>query len=108
MRNWPALWRPSLRQRTKMSKCTTCSRKISNWRNRIDRHKRPVGSKASFWQTMSHELRSPLNGIIGFSELLYDGKLGPLADRPREFSGRVQASSKHLLHLVNDVLDLSK
>jgi len=57
---------------------------------------------------MSHELRSPLNGIIGFSELLYDGKLGPLADRPREFSGRVQASSKHLLHLVNDVLDLSK
>jgi signal transduction histidine kinase len=40
--------------------------------------------------------------------LLYDGKLGPLADRPREFSGRVQASSKHLLHLVNDVLDLSK
>ena len=57
---------------------------------------------------MSHELRTPLNGIIGFSELLFDGKAGPLTDRQREFLGDVLASGRHLLRLINDVLDLSK
>jgi signal transduction histidine kinase len=57
---------------------------------------------------MSHELRSPLNGIIGFSELLYDGKLGVLEARPREFVDRVHASAIHLLQLINGLLDLSK
>jgi CheY-like chemotaxis protein len=57
---------------------------------------------------MSHELRSPLNGIVGFTELLYDGKLGPLPARPREFLGRIHSSATHLLQLINGVLDLSK
>jgi PAS domain S-box-containing protein len=64
--------------------------------------------KSEFLANMSHELRSPLNGIIGFSELLYDGKLGTLAERPREFIGRIHASASHLLQLINGVLDLSK
>jgi PAS domain S-box-containing protein len=64
--------------------------------------------KSEFLANMSHELRSPLNGIIGFTELLYDGKLGPLPDRPREVLGRVHASASHLLQLINGVLDLSK
>jgi PAS domain S-box-containing protein len=64
--------------------------------------------KSEFLANMSHELRSPLNGIIGFSELLYDGKLGALPERPREFVGRIHASSSHLLQLINGVLDLSK
>jgi PAS domain S-box-containing protein len=64
--------------------------------------------KSEFLANMSHELRSPLNGIIGFSELLCDGKLGPLAERPREFIGRIQASAMHLLSLINGILDLSK
>jgi len=64
--------------------------------------------KSEFLANMSHELRSPLNGIIGFSELLYDGKLGAIPDRPREFIGRVHSSASHLLQLINGVLDLSK
>jgi len=64
--------------------------------------------KSEFLANMSHELRSPLNGIIGFTELLYDGKLGPLPERPREVMGRVHASASHLLQLINGVLDLTK
>ncbi len=64
--------------------------------------------KSQFLANMSHELRSPLNGIVGFSELLYDGKLGALAARPREFVGRIHSSALHLLQLINGVLDLSK
>jgi PAS domain S-box-containing protein len=64
--------------------------------------------KSEFLANMSHELRSPLNGIIGFTELLYDGKLGPVPERPREFLGRIHSSATHLLQLINGVLDLSK
>ena len=64
--------------------------------------------KSEFLANMSHELRSPLNGIIGFTELLYDGKLGPIPERPRTFLDRVHSSAKHLLQLINGVLDLSK
>jgi len=64
--------------------------------------------KSEFLANMSHELRSPLNGIIGFSELLYDGRMGVLPARPREFIGRIHASASHLLQLINGVLDLSK
>ncbi len=64
--------------------------------------------KSEFLANMSHELRSPLNGIIGFTELLYDGKLGPIPQRPQEFLGRIHSSATHLLQLINGVLDLSK
>jgi PAS domain S-box-containing protein len=64
--------------------------------------------KSEFLANMSHELRSPLNGIIGFTELLYDGKLGELPARPKGYVGRIHASASHLLQLINGVLDLSK
>jgi PAS domain S-box-containing protein len=64
--------------------------------------------KSEFLANMSHELRSPLNGILGFTELLYDCKLGPIPERPREFLGRIHTSASHLLQLINGVLDLSK
>ncbi len=64
--------------------------------------------KSEFLANMSHELRSPLNGIIGFTELLYDCRLGSIPDRPKEFLGRIHKSAKHLLQLINGVLDLSK
>jgi PAS domain S-box-containing protein len=64
--------------------------------------------KSEFLANMSHELRSPLNGIIGFAELLYDGRLGPVADRQKDLLGRILSSSRHLLHLINDVLDLAR
>src|SRR6185503_20250886 len=57
---------------------------------------------------MSHELRTPLNAIIGFSEVLRDGLLGELTDQQRGFIGDIYSSGKHLLALINDILDLSK
>src|SRR5881409_375050 len=57
---------------------------------------------------MSHELRTPLNGIIGFAEFLSDGKPGPLNDKQKEYLGDVLNSGRHLLHLINDMLDLVK
>ena len=64
--------------------------------------------KSEFLASMSHELRTPLNAIIGFSDLLARGKGGPLNDRHRHFVGHVQDAARHLLQLINDILDLSK
>jgi protein-histidine pros-kinase len=64
--------------------------------------------KSEFLANMSHELRTPLNGIIGFSELLVDERPGPLNAKQKEFLADVLASGRHLLQLINDILDLSK
>lgn len=64
--------------------------------------------KGEFLANMSHELRSPLNGIIGFTQLMRDGKLGPVSPEHQEYLGDVLTSAHHLLELINDVLDLSK
>ena len=65
-------------------------------------------AKSRFLASVSHELRTPLNGIIGFSELLYDGKLGAVAENQVDVLGDILSSARHLLQLINDVLDLSK
>jgi signal transduction histidine kinase len=64
--------------------------------------------KSEFLANMSHELRTPLNAIIGFSELMFKGKVGPLSENHREYLGDILISSRHLLQLINDVLDLAK
>jgi len=65
-------------------------------------------SKSAFLASMSHELRTPLNGIIGFSELLHDEVVGPLSEEQKEYLGDVLASGRHLLALINELLDLAK
>jgi CheY-like chemotaxis protein/nitrogen-specific signal transduction histidine kinase len=64
--------------------------------------------KSEFLANMSHELRTPLNAVIGFAELLHDGKAGRLGADQREYVGDILASGRHLLQLINDVLDLAK
>jgi PAS domain S-box-containing protein len=64
--------------------------------------------KSEFLASMSHELRTPLNGIIGFSEFLADEKPGKLNGKQKEYLGDILNSGRHLLQLINDILDLSK
>ncbi len=64
--------------------------------------------KSEFLANMSHELRSPLNGIIGFAELMHLGKVGPVSPEHKEYLGDILTSSRHLLRLINDILDLAK
>jgi two-component system, sensor histidine kinase and response regulator len=64
--------------------------------------------KSAFLATMSHELRTPLNSIIGFSGILLKEKPGPLNTEQKKQLGMVQDSARHLLSLINDVLDISK
>jgi two-component system cell cycle sensor histidine kinase PleC len=70
---------------------------------------RANAAKSDFLALMSHELRTPLNAIIGFSEVLGTEMLGPLGQpRYREYANDVHGAGKHLLALINDILDLSK
>ena len=64
--------------------------------------------KSAFLATMSHELRTPLNSIIGFTGIILQGLTGPLNPEQAKQLGMVQGSARHLLALINDVLDISK
>ena len=64
--------------------------------------------KSEFLANMSHELRTPLNAIIGFSEVLAERMFGDINDKQAEYLGDILESARHLLALINDVLDLSK
>jgi PAS domain S-box-containing protein len=64
--------------------------------------------KSEFLANMSHELRTPLNAVMGFAALMHDGKVGPVSDTQKEYLGDILTSSRNLLHLIDDVLDLSK
>ena len=65
-------------------------------------------AKSEFLRNMSHELRTPLHAIIGFSELIRDRSGGPIGEVYREWAGEILDSGRHLLELINDVLDLSR
>ena len=64
--------------------------------------------KSEFLASMSHELRTPLNAIIGFSEVLREEMFGPLNERQADYLNDILTSGRHLLSLINDILDLSK
>ena len=65
-------------------------------------------AKSDFLANMSHELRTPMNSIIGFSEILKDELYGGLNEKQQEYVKNIFSSGKHLLNLINDILDLSK
>src|SRR5260370_41766602 len=67
-----------------------------------------VQGRDLFLANMSHELRTTLNGIIGFAEFLADEKPGPVSPKQKEYLEDILHSGKHLLHVINDVLDLAK
>ena len=69
---------------------------------------RAMNARNRFYASMSHELRTPINAIIGYNTLLLDNIYGPLNDRQVQGLQRTHKAAKHLLELVNDVLDLSK
>ena len=64
--------------------------------------------KSEFLANMSHELRTPLNSINGFSEVLYDETFGPLNEKQKKYINNVLTSGKHLLLLINQILDMAK
>ncbi|HEX8552343.1 MAG TPA: ATP-binding protein [Abditibacteriaceae bacterium] len=73
-----------------------------------ERAERANRAKSEFIASVSHELRTPLNAILGFSKLLLNPRIGPLNEDQQSYVGDVVQSSEHLLHLINDILDLSK
>jgi signal transduction histidine kinase len=69
---------------------------------------RAMTARSRFYASMSHELRTPINAVLGYSTLLLESIYGPLNEKQAEGIQRTQRAAKHLLELVNDVLDLSK
>ena len=65
-------------------------------------------AKSQFLANMSHELRTPMNAIIGYTELMLDETYGPITPKMRDIHQRVERNGRHLLGLINEVLDLSK
>ena len=109
----------SLLDVTERNVAATAARKVSQYAmelrikneqlaRALDAARSATVAKSRFLASVSHELRTPLNGIIGFSELLYDQKLGPLAARQRDVLDDILTSSRHLLRMIGDILDLSK
>ncbi len=65
-------------------------------------------TKSQFLAAMSHEFRTPLNAVIGFADVLNEEYFGELNEKQKEYVGLINSCGKHLLELINDILDLSK
>ncbi len=65
-------------------------------------------ARVEFLCHLSHQLRSPLNGIIGFAELMHDGKVGPVSAQHKEYLGDILTSARCLQRLIDDLLGLPK
>ena len=98
----------SLRDITDRKYAEERSRQLAHERDARLQAEAASRAKSDFLAIMSHELRTPLNAILGYSELIELGISGDLTDTMRDHVGRIRRSAKHLLGLVNDILDLAK
>lgn len=109
----------SLMDVTERNLATIAARKVEQYamelRNKneqlnraLDAARSATEAKSRFLASVSHELRTPLNGIIGFSEMMHDGRLGTVTEEQRDVMSDILTSARHLLQLINDILDLSK
>jgi len=87
---------------------TLLRHKIREMAEAAEAARRASEVKSRFLASVSHEFRTPLNGIIGFSELLHDAKAGPVTGDQKEYLSDILSCSRHLLTLINQVLDLTK
>ncbi|MCB0950619.1 MAG: EAL domain-containing protein [Mycobacterium sp.] len=101
-----------LRSIQQLSQLKALSAELSDRSRRIEMQNAELAEssrlKSDFLSSMSHELRTPLNAIIGFSEVLKDGLLGELPPEQLDYTTEIYDAGKHLLSLINDILDLSK
>ena len=88
------------------------SRELAAMNSELEARNREVEKanhlKSNFLATMSHELRTPLNAIVGFADLLARQTAGPLTEKQERFVVHIKESSRHLLALINDILDIRK
>jgi signal transduction histidine kinase len=98
----------ALPQRRKRALSAPLGRSDAALERRNAELQRASDEKTRFLATMAHELRTSLQSIIGFSELMHDGRAGPVSDEHREYLEVVRASADHMLALVSDVLDLAR
>ncbi len=117
LREYAETLEAKVRERTRQLEDTNCELQILNdelilRRNEAEEAKTQADAatkaKSDFLANMSHELRTPLNSIIGFSEVMQDELLGSLNDSQRDNVGYIMSAGRHLLSLINDILDLSK
>ena len=99
-----------LREQATALEQTTADLKSANdeLNRRQEDLERAMTARSRFYASMSHELRTPINAVLGYSTLLLENIYGPLNEKQAEGIQRTQRAAKHLLELVNDVLDLSK
>ena len=81
---------------------------VTRRRQAEEERERAIAARSRFYAAMSHELRTPINAVLGYTDLILAGAYGPLNDRQSVGIERTHRAAKHLLELVNDVLDLSK
>ncbi|MGA9334208.1 MAG: PAS domain S-box protein [Rudaea sp.] len=86
----------------------TVARRTQELEVALERAEEADKIKSSFLATMSHELRTPLNSILGFTGVILQGLAGPINAEQTKQLGMVRSSARHLLDLINDVLDISK